>query len=81
VASLLYGISIAFYFHDPEGNVIEVYWPTELEHPQPVSSRLIRLNRKRSYSIEELKVLTGRKDFTSPTGQEVYLKNTHHEKT
>jgi hypothetical protein len=31
----LHGISIAFYFHDPEGNVIEVYWFTGLEHPQP----------------------------------------------
>jgi len=23
-----HGISIAFYFHDPEGNLIEVYWRT-----------------------------------------------------
>jgi catechol-2,3-dioxygenase len=30
-----HGVSIAFYFSDPEGNMIEVYWPTGLEHRQP----------------------------------------------
>jgi catechol-2,3-dioxygenase len=23
-----HGVSFAFYFHDPDGNMIEVYWPT-----------------------------------------------------
>jgi catechol 2,3-dioxygenase-like lactoylglutathione lyase family enzyme len=32
---LLHGVSIAFYFQDPEGNMIEVYWPTGVNHPQP----------------------------------------------
>ena len=31
----LHGVSFAFYFEDPEGNVIEVFWPTGLEYPQP----------------------------------------------
>jgi hypothetical protein len=27
--------SFAFYFEDPEGNVIEVFWPTGLEYQEP----------------------------------------------
>jgi len=30
-----HGVSFAFYFQDPEGNMIEVYWPTGLQRPQP----------------------------------------------
>ena len=30
-----HGVSVAFYFCDPEGNLIEVYWPTGLEPGQP----------------------------------------------
>jgi catechol-2,3-dioxygenase len=30
-----HGVSLAFYFQDPEGNMIEVYWPTGLHCPQP----------------------------------------------
>lgn len=30
-----HGVSFAFYFPDLEGNMIEVYWPTGLECPQP----------------------------------------------
>jgi catechol-2,3-dioxygenase len=28
-------VSFAFYFDDPDGNMIEVYWPTGMEWPQP----------------------------------------------
>lgn len=28
-------VSFAFYFDDPDGNMIEVYWPTGMEHRQP----------------------------------------------
>jgi catechol-2,3-dioxygenase len=31
----LHGVSIAFYFQDPEGNMIEVYWPTGVQRAQP----------------------------------------------
>ena len=34
-----YGASFAFYFDDPDGNVIEIYWPTgdlRLKQPQAV---------------------------------------------
>ena len=30
-----HGASIAFYFEDPEGHLIEVYWPTGVAWPQP----------------------------------------------
>jgi catechol-2,3-dioxygenase len=30
-----HGVSIAFYFDDPEGHLIEVYWPTGVEWTQP----------------------------------------------
>jgi catechol-2,3-dioxygenase len=30
-----HGVSIAFYFADPEGHLIEVYWPTGVAWPQP----------------------------------------------
>ena len=38
--SLIHGCLLAFYFDDPEGNMIEVYWPTDLRHHQPDSDRL-----------------------------------------
>ena len=33
---LNHGVSVAFYFDDPDGNMIEVYWPTGLKCRQPV---------------------------------------------
>lgn len=32
---LNHGCSLAFYFDDPEGNMIEVYWPTNVHNHQP----------------------------------------------
>ena len=32
---LNHGVSLAFYFHDPAGNLIKLYWPTEMAYPQP----------------------------------------------
>ena len=29
---LNHGVSFSFYFHDPDGHMIEVYWPTEALH-------------------------------------------------
>lgn len=37
-----HGASLAFYFHDPEGNLVEIYWPTDLTSKQ-TSSHLIDL--------------------------------------
>jgi catechol-2,3-dioxygenase len=33
--SLNHGVSLAFYFDDPEGNMIEIYWATGLDYGQP----------------------------------------------
>ena len=33
--SVNHGVSLAFYFDDPEGNMIEIYWPTKLHYGQP----------------------------------------------
>ncbi len=30
-----HGCSLAFYFDDPEGNLLEVYWPTAIQNWQP----------------------------------------------
>jgi len=32
---LNHGVSLSFYFEDPEGNIIEIYWPTGLVYGQP----------------------------------------------
>ncbi len=66
----LHGVSIAFYFHDPEGNLIEVYWSTGAEHPQPHGQET-DLSKAEEELMEEVKVLTGRKDTTSPSDQKV----------
>jgi catechol-2,3-dioxygenase len=56
-------VSIAFYFHDPEGNMIEVYWPTGcLEHLQP-NAQPIDLTKTEEELLEELKAQTNRSDF------------------
>jgi hypothetical protein len=33
--ALNHGASITFYFNDPDGNLVEVYWCTGIERPQP----------------------------------------------
>ena len=54
-----HGISLAFYFHDPEGNMIEVYWRTGFEHPQPTAQQ-IDLSKTEEDLLAKLKVLTSR---------------------
>jgi len=34
-AALNHGVSLAFYFDDPEGNMVEIYWATGLRYGQP----------------------------------------------
>jgi len=34
------GISFAFYFDDPDGNMIEIYWPTGISGRLPISEPL-----------------------------------------
>ena len=59
-----HGNAFAFYFHDPEGNMIEVYWRTGLEYPQPFA-QATDLTKTEEDLLEELKVLTSQKDSTS----------------
>jgi len=54
-----HGVSFALYFQDPEGNLIEVYWRTGLEHPQPCAQE-IDLTKTEEELLEELKVLAPR---------------------
>ena len=53
-----HGISFAFYFPDPEGNLIEVYWRTGLDYPQPCA-QLTDLTRTEEELLEELNHLMG----------------------
>lgn len=57
-----HGVSIAFYFDDPEGNMIEVYWRTGLDCPQPCA-REIDLTRPEAELLDQLNALNG--DFPS----------------
>jgi catechol-2,3-dioxygenase len=59
-----HGVSFAFYFHDPEGNMIEVYWPTGLDIRQP-SVQPIDLVRPEEELLKELKVMTGQRTSAS----------------
>ena len=54
----LHGVSIAFYFHDPEGNMIEVYWRTGLDHSQPCAQQ-IDLSKPEEELLDELRTMTG----------------------
>jgi catechol-2,3-dioxygenase len=38
--TMIHGCALAFYFDDPEGNMIEIYWPTDLRNHQPNGDRL-----------------------------------------
>jgi catechol-2,3-dioxygenase len=38
--TMIHARSLAFYFDDPEGNMIEVYWPADLSHLQARGERL-----------------------------------------
>ena len=68
-----HGISMAFYFQDPEGNLIEVYWCTGVEHPQgmvflsPPCAQEIDLTKTEEELLAELKALTHRMGL-SPSG-------------
>jgi catechol-2,3-dioxygenase len=51
-----HGVSIAFYFDDPEGNMIEVYWPTGLDLQQPYT-HAIDLTKTEQELLEEVETL------------------------
>jgi len=55
-----HGNAFAFYFDDLEGNMIEVYWRTGLEYPQPFALAT-DLTKTEEELLEELKALPGQK--------------------
>src|SRR5262249_25458609 len=64
-----HGVSIAFYFQDPEGNLIEVYWRTGLQHPEsmvflsPPCAAHTDLTKTEEELLEELEDLAERVGF------------------
>ncbi len=66
-----HGVSIAFYFQDPEGNLIEVYWRTGVEYPQgmiflsPPCAHETDLTKTEEELLEELEVLTVRTETSA----------------
>jgi catechol-2,3-dioxygenase len=35
IRTVSHGNAVGIYFHDPDGNQVEVYWPTGIDWPQP----------------------------------------------
>jgi len=57
--SVNHGVSLAFYFDDPEGNMIEVYWPTQLRYGQPYA-HAIDLTLEEEALLEDVAKLAAR---------------------
>jgi catechol-2,3-dioxygenase len=49
-----HGFALAIYFADPEGNVIEVYWPTGREDYQPPYVEQLNLEGQTEESLRQL---------------------------
>jgi len=63
--SLNHGCSLAFYLDDPEGNMIEVYWPTGLHNHQPYGDPL-DLDASEATLIEEVAEIAARAGLSLP---------------
>jgi catechol 2,3-dioxygenase len=71
--ALNHGVSLAFYFDDPEGNMIEVYWPTRLDYGQPYGHP-IDLTQPEEALLRDVEALASRLGISwspspSPSGQ------------
>jgi catechol-2,3-dioxygenase len=60
-----HGCSLAFYFDDPEGNMIEIYWPTGLDNWQPHGDPL-DLDRSDADLIQEVEAIATRAGLALP---------------
>ena len=64
-AVLNHGVSLAFYFNDPEGNMIEIYWPTQLAYGQPYGHP-IDLTLTEEALLQDLAELASKADIPWP---------------
>ena len=60
-----HGCSLAFYIDDPEGNMIEVYWPTGLHNHQPYGDPL-DLDKSDADLIQEVEAIATRAGLALP---------------
>ena len=58
-----HGIAFGCYFKDPEGNTVEVYWPTGIDYPQPVGEP-IDLDKSNDELLGELRRMEPRESVT-----------------
>ena len=57
-----HGVSLAFYFDDPEGNMVEIYWPTRLAYGQPYAHP-IDLTLDEEALLQDVANLAAREDI------------------
>jgi catechol-2,3-dioxygenase len=58
-----HGIAFGCYFNDPEGNHVEVYWPTGIDYPQPVGDP-IDLEKSNEDLLQQLRDMEPRESVT-----------------
>jgi hypothetical protein len=63
--TLNHGCSLAFYIDDPEGNMIEVYWPTGLHNRQPYGDPF-DLDAPEAELIQEVAEIAARAGLSLP---------------
>ena len=68
--ALNHGVSLAFYFDDPEGNMIEIYWATGLAYGQPYGHP-IDLALPEDALLRDVAVLASRVGVSWSPGQSV----------
>ena len=64
-----HGVSLAFYFDDPEGNTIEIYWRTGLSYGQPYGHN-IDLSLPEEALLQDVSELAARVDAPNSSGAE-----------
>lgn len=62
-----HGFALAIYFHDPEGNLVEVYWPTGRQDYQPPYVEPLELEGQTEAGLRQLVTsLPGQQKGTCP---------------